>query len=1090
MSDATGAVFLSYASQDSEAARRIAQALRAEGIEVWFDADGGLEHGDEWDAKIRKQIKECVLFIPIISAQTQARHEGYFRIEWELAAQRAMGIASGIAFILPVVIDDTREPDALVPDRFRIVQWTRLPSGVVTPEVKARYLKLWSHRTGAAKPVVPREPDSAGVGIHPADNMVSAPVAAPPIPRRAVPLVGRAAEMALLRRHLERLAAGHGGTVLLGGEPGVGKTRLAEAVLQEAFARGWLCAVGHCYEMEGTPAYTPVIEQLEQLARARSVPELRAVLGDAAPEIARFFPGLRRLLPDVGLPMELPPEQQRPYLHARFREYVERLAARGPVVVLTDDLHWADDSSLLLLEALAPHLATLPVLIVGTYRDVELEIGRPFAAVLERLTRQRHAERVAVRRLPEADVAALLAALGGSPSPATLVQAIQHETEGNPFFVEEVFAHLKEEGRLFDAAGAWRTDLSLTELEVPEGVKLVIGRRLARVAEPTRAALMIAAVIGPRFAPRLVEEVAGVSGDVVLDALDEAERAGLVRQLGGAREVRYGFAHELIRHTLLSGLSGPRRQRWHLKIADALERLYATRLDEYAADLAYHLYEAGAAAEPPRAIGALIRAAQAALDAGACQATMMHLARAESIEPADLNQRAAILRIRSGAARGLGHWNDAIRDGEAALQLCRSLDTVEHELLYAQLVEMLVYHSQLPHALALVRQRRISAEPSVTGVLLAAWSGFAEGTVGDEAVAAEAFAEAERLAKQLGDPYPAAVTRFVRSMYFGHRGRLRESVSGYKNAAAELMALREDWYAAPSLSHAMWAESMLGHGAAATELESTARAVADRVGHAGAREHVEGICRVLNWARTGDIAATMGDIVRAEPRMRAASPTLANFSEALAFLLRFYQGQWSEPLSRLATLGNEHKIETWNHLYDAYAFLLKSYRMEPDARDVLRQFQSRLPRPGGERVLGTWWVLKSVIEGLVVRGDRNEAAAFYDAACEMVELGFVLEFTGAFETSTGLAAACGGKWALAERHFENAMKSCETGPHILGQGETRRWYAWMCLERGTASDSEKALGLLDGAQRVYERIGMPKHLELVQALRARAEQRR
>ena len=145
------AVFLSYASQDAEAARRICEALRSGGVEVWFDADGGLEHGDEWDAKIRRQIKECVLFIPVISASTQARHEGYFRIEWDLAAERARGIASGVAFILPVVIDDTREPDALVPDRFRMVQWTRLRGGEVPADVQQRFLKLWSHRSGVLK---------------------------------------------------------------------------------------------------------------------------------------------------------------------------------------------------------------------------------------------------------------------------------------------------------------------------------------------------------------------------------------------------------------------------------------------------------------------------------------------------------------------------------------------------------------------------------------------------------------------------------------------------------------------------------------------------------------------------------------------------------------------------------------------------------------------------------------------------------------------------------------------------------------------------------------------------------------------------
>ena len=159
MSDATKAVFLSYASQDAAAAKRIADALRAAGVEVWFDAEGGLEHGDEWDAKIRRQIKECVLFIAVISANTQAREEGYFRIEWELAAQRTLGIASGVAFILPVIIDDTRQPAALVPDRFRSVQWTKLPGGTIPPDILQRFLKLWSHRTGALKQATRDHPD-------------------------------------------------------------------------------------------------------------------------------------------------------------------------------------------------------------------------------------------------------------------------------------------------------------------------------------------------------------------------------------------------------------------------------------------------------------------------------------------------------------------------------------------------------------------------------------------------------------------------------------------------------------------------------------------------------------------------------------------------------------------------------------------------------------------------------------------------------------------------------------------------------------------------------------------------------------------
>jgi TolB-like protein/Flp pilus assembly protein TadD len=158
MSESTKAVFLSYASQDAEAAKRICDALRAAGVEVWFDADGGLEHGDEWDAKIRKQVKECVLFIAVISANTQAREEGYFRLEWDMAAERARSIASGVAFIFPVLIDGTKEAEALVPDRFRTVQWAKLPGGAVPPDVLQRLLKLWSHRTGLLK----QQPETAG----------------------------------------------------------------------------------------------------------------------------------------------------------------------------------------------------------------------------------------------------------------------------------------------------------------------------------------------------------------------------------------------------------------------------------------------------------------------------------------------------------------------------------------------------------------------------------------------------------------------------------------------------------------------------------------------------------------------------------------------------------------------------------------------------------------------------------------------------------------------------------------------------------------------------------------------------------------
>src|SRR5476649_1157536 len=154
MSDASKAVFLSYASQDAEAAKKICDALRAAGVEVWFDQNE-LTGGDAWDAKIRKQIKECALFVPIVSAATQARREGYFRLEWKLADDRTHLMAKGTRFILPVCVDDTKDWDAIVPDSFTTVQWTRLGSGEGAVPFAERVKKLLSGsemETGRPRP--------------------------------------------------------------------------------------------------------------------------------------------------------------------------------------------------------------------------------------------------------------------------------------------------------------------------------------------------------------------------------------------------------------------------------------------------------------------------------------------------------------------------------------------------------------------------------------------------------------------------------------------------------------------------------------------------------------------------------------------------------------------------------------------------------------------------------------------------------------------------------------------------------------------------------------------------------------------------
>ena len=465
------------------------------------------------------------------------------------------------------------------------------------------------------------------------------------------------------------MVSGHGYVALVGGEPGVGKTRLARELMRQARERGCLCLTGHCDDMAGAPPFAPFIEVMEQAVRI-GPQAVRTALGDVAPEIATIVPSLRRSFSNFAPSPELPPDQQRRLVFSAYVDYIRRATQQSPVVVLFDDLHWADEPTLQLLMHLAPHVASIRLFVVGTYRDVELDVTRPFAQTLESLFRQRLATRVTLRRMTESGVQEMLAGLSGSAPPSGLSQAVFKETEGNPFFVEEVDQHLAEEGRLFDATGAWRSDLRMGAIDVPEGVRLVIGRRLDRLGDQARKVLTAAAIIGRTFPIDVLQAVVDVSDDEVLDAVEEAERAQLVAPEASQRTAQDGFVHELIRATLVSGLSLPRRQRVHVKIADALERLRAASLDRHVSALAHHLYQAGAAADSQRAAKFLAWSGRQALAAGAFEDALDTSEHLIGLELADDDpQVAEAFEQRGVALRALRRLDEAVIAWERALAL-------------------------------------------------------------------------------------------------------------------------------------------------------------------------------------------------------------------------------------------------------------------------------------------------------------------------------------------------------------------------------------------------------------------------------------
>jgi DNA-binding CsgD family transcriptional regulator len=503
-------------------------------------------------------------------------------------------------------------------------------------------------------------------------------------------MVGRDLERGRLGQLLERTLAGQGGLVMVSGESGVGKTRLAEELAAEAARVRALALTGHCYEMEEAP-YVPFAEILYSALRGPTEEQFREALVRYGPDVAKLMPEMRRVFPDIPPPLQLPPEQERRYLFDSLCELLEQASRTQPLLLILEDLHWSDSSTLTLLQHLARRLRVMQVLVLGTFRDPEPDKSGAFESALAELFRHRLAERVVLKRLPEGEVKALLEALGGPDVPDPVVRAIYDETEGNAFFVEEAFKHLAEEGKLFDAIGNWLPGIELSEGDVPDNVRLVVGRRFQRLSDLCREILTHAAVIGREFEARLLEVVAGRDREAVLQVIEEAERAHVLRAVRD-RERRFAFAHELIRQTVLSEVSTIRRQRLHLQVATAIERLYlpagrdAQSLEEHASSLAYHFIQAGPGGDVDKAIDYAGRAAkQAASQLAFEEAAQFYQKALEALESkaaVDETPRCQLLLSLGEAKNWAGDWQggkhaflkaaDLARHSQAPEQLARA----------------------------------------------------------------------------------------------------------------------------------------------------------------------------------------------------------------------------------------------------------------------------------------------------------------------------------------------------------------------------------------------------------------------------------
>ncbi|MEO8247467.1 MAG: AAA family ATPase [Chloroflexota bacterium] len=408
----------------------------------------------------------------------------------------------------------------------------------------------------------------------------------------SAPFVGRHAELDALLQALDEATRGRGRVALIGGEPGIGKSRLAEQLAVRARERELPVLIGRGWEGAGAPAYWPWVQVIRTIIRSTDTAVLRELLGPAAPDIAQIVPDLRDLLGDLPRPTETESDSARFQLFDSATTFLRRAAEATPLVIVIDDLHAADMPTVLLLRFLASQLADARILVVCTYREAELAADPPLSEAVGEIARQPAATTLSLTGLGEEPVRELIAATAGlSPRPR-LVSTILRMSGGNPLFLGEAVRLMAAEGRLEQAGLA-----SAVNVPLPAGVRDVIVRRVRLLPPDAAAALIHAAALGPEFSVEVLRRVTDATAEEVLDRLGAATRAGLVSPVATTLG-RYRFAHDLMRETLYDQLPPGRRVGLHRRIADTLQTLYGASPDAYLAELAYHYVEASRGGEP------------------------------------------------------------------------------------------------------------------------------------------------------------------------------------------------------------------------------------------------------------------------------------------------------------------------------------------------------------------------------------------------------------------------------------------------------------------------------------------------------------
>jgi DNA-binding CsgD family transcriptional regulator len=901
--------------------------------------------------------------------------------------------------------------------------------------------------------------------------------------------VGRQQEMGKLKGVLEDALSGRGQLLMLMGEPGIGKTRTSQELAAYAEMQGAQVLWGRCYEGEGAPPYWPWVQPLKTYLERTSPEELRTDLGPGASDMGELLPELREKLPGLESPPALEPEQARFRLFNSVTTFLKNVSQRKPLVLVLDDLHWADRSSLLLLQFLCQQLGDSPLLVLGTYRDVEVTPQHPLSDTLAQLAREPVFRRQSLGGLSLEDAGAFMELTAGIRPTQQLINTVYSRTEGNPFFTAEVVRLLSERGVLQDPAGPEGVTSA-----IPVGVLEVIGRRLNRLSSQCHQTLTTAAVIGREFDFRLLSLLSsGTSEEQLLDIIDEALEAHLIEELPGSAE-GFQFSHALIRETLAGELSAARRVRLHARVGEALEQLYAADLASHASQLAHHFAQAAPVLGPEKLVRYSGLAGEQALSTYAWEEALAHFERGLATMGSNLKDTAPARDADEAALLfGLARAKSATLQSE---QLVDAFDILRRAFDYyveAGEVALAVGAAEFPigiptgrfrggdgqiiaRALSLVR-----ADSHEAGRLLSRYGGYLGLAESDYEGAQQALGQAISIARRERDVPLEVQTLAYATDVNGQHLHWQESVD-IALRAIELATGKETTFA--EVLTRFWAAVSLLHKGdpnAARPHASALRDMAERRGSARQLVNLSFVPIITLSCLEGDWRAGREH----SDRVLEASPLFPQLL-ALRVLLEYETGQSIHGKVYLERLLEQR--ESSRPSFNNYSSGRLSMVIAEVDRITGSHDRWEIAESDADAILSARFVIPVASmyakAGLALlaaqQGDQSAAEEHYDYFLR--HRGTMIWTLASADRLLGLLAQTVGDVEQAAANFEDALTFCRKAGYRPELAWTCHDYAEALLHRKGPGDRDKAITLLEEASSISRELGMRPLMERAAAL--------